>query len=140
MVYLLYFEYTIAPFPGMFCSLDQIICYVKSANVTPCPVKVITLMQFKKSAVGIVQSIENLEFYAQIICTYASTQRWFPLRIPRLLGTFRFVLRFLFSPLRLPKNVPGFSLFPFFQLSDTISSLAAPHLPLPFSDSETKKH
>lgn len=96
VIYLLYFEYTIAPFPGMFCSLDQIICYVESASVTPCPVKVITLMQFEKSAVGIVQSTENLEFYTQIICTLASTQGWFPLRFPRLLGTFRFVLGFYF--------------------------------------------
>lgn len=57
----------------MFCSLDQIICYAGSANVTPCPVNVITLMHFEKSAVGIAQSIENLGFYTQIICTYAST-------------------------------------------------------------------
>lgn len=81
----------------MFCSLDQIICYVESANVTPCPVKVITFTQFEQSAVGIVQSIENLEVYTQIFCTYASTQGRFPLRIPRLLGMFEFVLRFYFS-------------------------------------------
>lgn len=65
-MHLLYFEYTIAPFPGMFCSLDQIICYVESANVTPCPVKVITLTQFEKCAVGIVQSTENLEFFVRM--------------------------------------------------------------------------
>lgn len=43
VIALLYFEYTIAPFPGIFCSLEQTICYVESASVTPYPVKVITL-------------------------------------------------------------------------------------------------
>lgn len=62
VISLLYFEYTIAPFPGIFCSLDQTICYVESDSVTPYPVKVITLTHFEKSAVGTVQSIEDLEF------------------------------------------------------------------------------
>lgn len=73
VISLLYFEYSIAPFPGMFYSLDQTICYTESASVTPYPVKVITLTHFEKSVVGTAQSVDDLEFDIQIICTYAST-------------------------------------------------------------------
>lgn len=73
VISLLYFEYSITPFPGIFYSLDQTICYIESASVTPYPVKVITLPHFEKSAVGTAQSVDDLEFDIQIVCTYAST-------------------------------------------------------------------
>lgn len=136
-MYLLYFEYTIAPFPGMFCSLDQIICYVESASVTPCPVKVITLTQFEKSAVGIVQSTENLEFYTQIVCIYASTQGWFPLKIPRFLGIFRFVSGFYFPHYTFLKMCLTSHCFHSSSFQTLFPHWQFPHLPLPFSDSET---
>lgn len=74
MISLLFFKYTIAPFPGIFFFLDQTTCYVESASVTAHPVKVITLMHFEKSVLGTVQSTEDLEFDIQIIGTHTSTQ------------------------------------------------------------------
>jgi len=70
---LLFYEYTIAPYPGIFCFLDQTTCYVESASVTPHPVKVITLRHFEKSVLGTVQCTEDLEFHRQIIRTHART-------------------------------------------------------------------
>lgn len=100
----------------------------------PYPVKALT--HFEKSATGTGQSMEDLEFDIRVIyiCKYLG------LLLNQGSKTSRDTLifnRILFSPLHVSKNVPGFSLFPFFKLSDAISSLAAPYLPLPFSDNET---
>lgn len=93
---LLYFEYMIAPFPGIFCSLDQTICYVESASVTPYPVKAIALTHFEKSATSTGQPMEDLEFDIRVISTYVSTWDYFQLRVPRPLGTLTFLTGFCF--------------------------------------------
>lgn len=121
----------------MFCSLEQIICYVESANVTPCPVKVITFTQFEQSAVGIVQSTENLGFYTQIVCTHPSIQGWFSLRIPRLLGTFEFVLRFYFPHYASLKMCLTFD---YFHSSSCQTLFPHWHFPIFLSHSQTERH